>query len=61
MSIYYFIKKRFPRKEKRVELRSIFERNGGIPENILFADEYFQPFNLQLAEKSLTERISSRG
>ena len=25
MSIYYFIKKRFPRKEKRGELRSIFD------------------------------------
>ena len=51
MSIYYFVKKRFPRKEKRVELRSIFEQNGGIPEPVLYDGKFFQPFNLQLAEK----------
>ena len=51
MSIYYFIKRRFPRKDKRVELRSIFDKNGGIPELILQDDKYFQSFNLQLAEK----------
>jgi len=51
MSIYYFVKKRFPRKEKRVELRVIFDREGKIPEDVLYDDEYFQPFNLKLAEK----------
>lgn len=51
MSVYYFVKRRFPRKDKRVELRSIFEKNGGIPESVLHDDKYFQPFNLQLAEK----------
>jgi uncharacterized protein with ParB-like and HNH nuclease domain len=61
MSIYYFIKKRFPRKEKRVELRTIFEQNGGIPENVLFDDQYFQPFNLQLAEKLPNRKNKFRG
>jgi len=61
MSIFYFIKKRFPRKEKRVELRTIFEQNGGIPENILFDDLYFQPFNLQLAEKLPNRRNKFKG
>lgn len=51
MSIYYFIKKRFPRKENRVELRSIFDSEGHIPEEILHNDSYFQPFNLRLNEK----------
>lgn len=51
MSIYYFIKKRFPRKEKRVELRSIFDLNGKIPDEVLHNDDYFQSFNLRLAEK----------
>ena len=51
MSIYYFIKKRFPRKETRVELRSIFDKEGHIPEEILHDDSYFQPFNLRLPEK----------
>lgn len=50
MSIYYFIKKRFPRKEKRVELRSIFDREGRIPDEVLHNDEYFQTFNLRLPE-----------
>ena len=51
MSIYYFVNKRFPRKEKRVELRSIFDQEGRIPSEILHDDLYFQTFNLQLSEK----------
>ena len=51
MSIYYFIKKRFPRKERRVDLRAIFDREGGIPDNILGDDKYFQTFNLRLPER----------
>lgn len=51
MSVYYFIKKRFPRKEKRVELRLIFDREGYIPEEILHDDTYFQTFNLRLPQK----------
>jgi uncharacterized protein with ParB-like and HNH nuclease domain len=51
MSIYYFIKKRFPRKEKRVELRSIFDREGRIPDDVLHDDEYFHTFNLRLPER----------
>jgi len=51
MSIYYFIKKRFPKKEKRVELRAVFDKEGKIPDEILHDDDYFQSFNLKLAEK----------
>ena len=51
MSIYYFIKKRFPRRERRVELRSIFDSKGDIPEEVLNDDSYFQSFNLRLHEK----------
>jgi uncharacterized protein with ParB-like and HNH nuclease domain len=50
MSIYYFMTQRFPRKEKRPELRRIFEENGEIPENILQDDKYFLKFNLRLPE-----------
>jgi hypothetical protein len=32
MSIYYFMRERFPRKEKRTELRRLFDLNGGVPE-----------------------------
>ncbi|BAZ30741.1 hypothetical protein NIES4074_32030 [Cylindrospermum sp. NIES-4074] len=52
MSIYYFIKQRFPRKEKRNSLRRIFEQNGKIPDNIISDDEYFTNFNLQLPANS---------
>lgn len=48
MSIYYFIKKRFPRKNKRVEIRGIFDWEGRIPDETLHDDEYFQTFNLRL-------------
>ncbi len=51
MSIYYFIKQRFPRKEKRFELRRIFDEKGIIPEDILHDDAYFIKFNLQLTER----------
>lgn len=48
MSIYYFIKKRFPKKEKRTELRIIFDKHGGIPDEVIHDDTYFQTFNLKL-------------
>jgi len=48
MTIYYFMKKRFPRFEKRHELRVIFDQNKGIPEAILNDNEYFVDFNLTL-------------
>lgn len=51
MSIYYFIKKRFPLKEKRSELRTIFDENGTIPDDVLHDDAYFETFALRLSEK----------
>lgn len=51
MSIYYFIKQRFPKKEKRSELRSVFEKNSKIPDSILNNAEYFKNFDLSLPEK----------
>jgi len=48
MTIYYFMKKRFPRNEKRLELRVIFDRNKGIPDAILNNNDYFTDFNLKL-------------
>ena len=61
MSIYYFIKKRFPRKEKRTELRAIFDEHGSIPESILHDDTYFQTFNLRLPEKLPGKRNKFKG
>ncbi len=48
MSIYYFVKGRFPRKDRRVELRRIVDELGTIPDSVLGNDEYFDNFNLQL-------------
>ncbi len=50
MSIYYFMKQRFPKKEKRTELRRIYDERGGIPEPLLQDDSYFDKFNLRLQE-----------
>lgn len=51
MSIYYFVKQRFPLKEKRIELRRIFDKHGKIPDDILEDDAYFSKFSLQLPEQ----------
>jgi len=48
MTIYYFIKMRFPKKEKRYELRRIFDERGSIPDDILYNDDYFSNFKLEL-------------
>ena len=61
MSIYYFIKKRFPRKDKRIHLRRIFNQEGSIPDNILDEDQYFQPFNLYLPERLPNRRNKLKG
>jgi hypothetical protein len=50
MSIFYFSKKRFPREERRSELRQIFDQNSGIPQAVLEDDKYFARFNLRLAD-----------
>ncbi|TXY12719.1 DUF262 domain-containing protein [Vibrio mimicus] len=48
MSLYYFYHGRFPRKNKRSELRRIFDENGHIPADVMEDDSYFQKFNLNL-------------
>jgi uncharacterized protein with ParB-like and HNH nuclease domain len=57
MSIYYFIKQRFPRKDRRAELRVIFDEHGKIPESIIHDDNYFENFRLKLSE-SLRDALS---
>lgn len=61
MSIYYFVKKRFPRKEKRVELRTIFDANGRVPDEVLHNDEYFETFRLRLPEKLPNHKNKFKG
>lgn len=50
MSIYYFIKQRFPRTDRRSELRIIFDENGKIPDGVIHDDNYFENFRLKLGE-----------
>lgn len=45
MSIYYFIKRRFPRPERRQKLRAVFADAGRIPDEVLNDDDCFRPFN----------------
>jgi uncharacterized protein with ParB-like and HNH nuclease domain len=52
MSIYYFVNRRFPRKDKRVQLRQIFAENGKIPREVFADDKFFRTFNLQLPEQT---------
>lgn len=52
MTIYYFINKRFPNKDKRSELRDIYDERRKIPEEILENDDYFTKFNLKLPGKT---------
>jgi hypothetical protein len=52
MSIYYFIKRRFPRKHKRVDLRRIFDELGSLPDSIVHDNEYFCDFNLKLNDRT---------
>lgn len=51
MSIYFFMKQRFPRREVRAEIRRVFGKEGLIPDEVLHDDKYFTNFRLQLPAK----------
>lgn len=51
MTMYFFVKQRFPRSGKRAFLRKIFDKTGKIPDNILADNNYFQDFKLQFAKQ----------
>jgi hypothetical protein len=50
MTIYYFIRGRFPRREKRSAIRRVFDSQGKIPDDILFDDDLFDDFRLRLPD-----------
>ncbi|MCZ0939408.1 MAG: DUF262 domain-containing protein [Caldilineaceae bacterium] len=56
MTIYYFLKMRFPVTGRRYELREIFDREGRIPSEIFSNDDYFRKFNLRLPSRLPQER-----
>ena len=51
MSIYYFKQQRFPLRQRRPDLRRIFDEEGNIPESVIHDDDYFQDFRLRLPER----------
>ena len=50
-TIYFFKHGRFPRKEKRFELRKIFDESKGIPQDTFQNNEFFTDFKLHLPEQ----------
>ena len=52
MSIYYFVKERFPRKEKLAELRLTSDGKSNVATEILSDNAYFSDFQLALPENS---------
>jgi len=50
LSIYYFIKGRFPKKNKRAEIRKKLIGNGGIIDRLLDDNEYYDDFQLSLSQ-----------
>ena len=61
MSIYYFMKQRFPKMEKRVDIRQIFGREGSVPDSVLHDDEYFTNFRLSLPENLPSHKNKFKG
>lgn len=62
LTIYFFSKKRFPLKEKRFELRQVFEENGGkFPDEYLHNDAYFEDFKLKLSDSGNTQANKLNG
>ncbi len=50
MTLYYFMRQRFPKREKRAEIRRVFNEYGKVPDEVLHSDDYFESFNLRLSD-----------
>lgn len=48
MTLYYFVKGRFPKRDARVSIRESFDRHGSLAESILEDDTLFSDFRLSL-------------
>ena len=61
MSVYYFVKMRFPRSDRRADIRRVFDERGHVPDRILYDDSYFQTFNLRLSDDRPDRRNRFKG
>lgn len=61
LSLYFFFQGRFPRKQWRSEMRSVFNTEGRIPEQHLRDDKLFQNFNLSLPKLPNGEKNKFHG
>ena len=48
MTLYYFVKGRFPKRESRAKIRDLFDKSGSLTEPILHDDDLFSDFRLSL-------------
>jgi len=48
MTLYYFVKGRFPRRDARAQIRDRFDEHGTLPASILQDDHLFSDFRLSL-------------
>jgi hypothetical protein len=56
MSIYYFFKGRFPRRNQRGGIRRIMAERGTLPLEVLSNDTYFEKFNLALPGQAANQQ-----
>ena len=50
MTLYYFVKGRFPKRDARARIRELFDESGFLPESILQDDDLFSDFRLSLKD-----------
>jgi len=56
LSIYFFIKQRFPTNEGRAALREYLTGDENIDNRVLANDKYFKNFSLRLPSQSISEK-----
>ncbi len=61
LSIYFFTKMRFPRPNKRAQIRAIFTEHKKIPDEVLENEELFTEFRLSLPPKEDNKRSPLHG
>ena len=52
MTLYYFVKGRFPKRDARARIRDLFDERGSLDDSILADDELFSDFRLSLKSPS---------